>query len=150
MAEILRAGIDYIGITTPFYCNDGKGNFILHKRSENTRDEKGRWDFGAGQLQFGEEVEAGLLRELKEEYGVSGEIQEQLPAHSILRIHNTQTHWLAIPFFVKVDIHKAHITEPNKFSEIGIFRLDNLPQPLHSGVQMSLAKYQAFFNKYRY
>jgi len=28
------SGIDYIGITTPFYCNDGKGNFLFHKRSQ--------------------------------------------------------------------------------------------------------------------
>ncbi len=67
MAERQRPGIDYIGITTPFYCNDGNGNFLMHKRSEQARDEKGKWDFGSGQLDLGEEVETGALREVREE-----------------------------------------------------------------------------------
>src|SRR5215213_2336602 len=98
MNESLRPGIDYIGITTPFYCNDGEGNFVLHKRSESARDEQGTWDFGSGQLGFGEQIQEGMLRELFEEYGVIGEIQEQVPAHSIIREQNGRTtHWVAIP-----------------------------------------------------
>ncbi|HEY4495194.1 MAG TPA: hypothetical protein VI998_04000 [Patescibacteria group bacterium] len=31
----MKLGIDYIGISTPFYCNDGQGCFLLHKRSKN-------------------------------------------------------------------------------------------------------------------
>ncbi len=60
----LKPGVDYIGVTTSFYCNDGKGNFLLHKRSKNTRDENGRWDPGGGQLEFGEKPEKGVLREV--------------------------------------------------------------------------------------
>ena len=85
MPEILRPGIDYIGITTPFYCNDGNGNFLVHKRSKHARDERGVWDFGGGQLDFGQQVDDSVLREVSEEWGVLGEIQEQLPAHSMLR-----------------------------------------------------------------
>lgn len=150
MSEKLRPGIDYIGITTPFYCNDGEGNFVLHRRSENARDEQGTWDFGAGQLEFGEEIEQSMLRELFEEYGVEGEIQEQVPAHTILRIHDgQQTHWVAIPFFVKVDTSKVKIMEPDKHSEIGVFSLDNLPSQLHSGVKHSMEKYKPYFDKYK-
>lgn len=145
-----KPGIDYIGIATPFYCNDGKGNFLFHKRSSNARDEKGRWDFGAGQLEFGEEVEKGVLREIYEEYGVKGKIQEQVPPHSILRVHEgRQTHWIAMPFFVEIDIRKAKIMEPHKVSEIGVFTLDNLPKPFHSGAAYSMKKYKKIFDKYR-
>ena len=147
---MLKAGSDYIGISTPFYCNDGKGNFLMHKRSENARDEQGRWDFGSGQLDFGEEAEKGVLREVKEEWGVDGEIQEQVPAHSIIRKHNgAETHWLAIPFFVKVDIDKAKIVETHKFTDKGIFTLDNLPEPLHTGIKITMKKYPHIFDKYR-
>lgn len=146
----IKPGIDFIGITTPFYCNDGQGNFLLHKRSENARDEKGRWDFGSGQLDMGEEIEVGVLRELQEEYGVIGNIQEQVPAHSIIRTENgITTHWLAIPFFIKVNINDAKIMELHKVTEIGIFRLDNLPKPLHTGVQITMRKYKELFERYQ-
>ena len=150
MAEKLRPGIDYIGVTTPFYCNDGNGNFLLHKRSEAARDEKGRWDFGSGQLDLGEEVESGVLREVKEEWGVEGVIQEQLPAHSLLRnSEGVETHWLAVPFFIKVDLDEAKIMEPYKFSEMGVFTLDHLPTPLHTGVQITMGRYPEIFDRYR-
>lgn len=146
----MKPGKDYIGITTPFYCNDGKGNFVLHKRSANARDEQGRWDFGSGQLDFGEEIEEGVLRELYEEYGVRGMIQEQLPTHSIIRVFNeVKTHWLAIPHFIQIDVTQAKIMEPHKVTAIGIFSLDNLPELLHTGVQTTMEKYKSYFAKYR-
>ncbi|OGB78549.1 hypothetical protein A2296_02025, partial [candidate division CPR3 bacterium RIFOXYB2_FULL_35_8] len=113
--KIQIPGIDYIGITTPFYCNDGKGNFLLHRRSKNCRDEQRRWDLGSGQLEFGLTPEQNVLKEVFEEYGCSGTIQSQLPPHSIFRKHQgVDTHWLAIPFFVQVDPQKVKISEPTK------------------------------------
>lgn len=150
MSSEIRPGIDYIGVTTPFYCNDGNGNFLVHKRSENARDEQGVWDFGGGLLSFGELVEESVLREVKEEWGVEGQIQEQLPAHSMIRtLGGILTHWIAIPFFVKVDISKASIKESHKFDEMRVVRLNDLPQPFHTGVKQTMNKYPKYFDKYR-
>lgn len=150
MNQNIKPGVDYIGITTPFYCNDGKGTFVIHKRSDNCRDEKGKWDFGGGQLDFGQELEESVLREIREEYGSDGTIQEQLPPHSVLREQNgIQTHWLAIPFFVQVNLKDVQNNEPEKISEIGFFTLDNLPTPLHSGVIKTMARYKEYFSKYK-
>ncbi len=145
----MKAGVDYVGISTPFYCNDGKGTFVLHKRSKNCRDEQGKWDNGSGQLNFGQTVEENVLREVKEEYCCRGKIQEQLPAHSILRSHNGKmTHWLVIPSFILVDPKKVKIGEPHKADKIGWFTLDKLPSPLHTGLQFTLGKYKKYFRKY--
>lgn len=141
--------MDYIGISTPFYCNDGKGNFLLHKRSKNCRDEQGRWDPGSGQLEHGATVEENVLREVMEEYGCRGEIQERLPAHDIFReLDGKKTHWLAVPFFVKVNRADVRISEPDKMDEIGWFRIDNLPSPLHTGFSFTLERYKDYFHKY--
>jgi 8-oxo-dGTP diphosphatase len=149
MTKNLKPGIDFIGISTPFYCNDGKGNFVLHKRSKKARDEQGRWDFGGGKLDFGEQPQEGVLREVREEWGVKGKIQEQLEAHSIFRIQNgIKTHWLIIPFFIKVNLKKVKIMEPTKFSEMGVFTLTKLPRPLHSGVRYTMKHYPKAFKKY--
>ena len=146
----METGIDYIGICVPFYCNDGNGNFLLHRRSNVCRDEVGNWDCGSGQLEFGEDPKRAVLREVREEYGVEGEIQEQLPAHSIIRENNgVKTHWLAIPFFVKVDITKARMMEPERATDIGVFTLNNLPKPLHTGLQKTMSMYPEYFKKYK-
>lgn len=122
----------------------------MHKRSKNTRDEQGAWDFGSGQLDFGQEIEESVLRELKEEYGCQGEIQEQLPTHSILREHEgKKTHWLAIPFFIKVSLTDIKNNEPDKIDEIDFFTLDRLPKPLHTGVAKTMKSYKEYFDKYR-
>ena len=144
----MKAGVDYTAVAVAFFCNDDKGNFILQKRSENCRDERGCWDGGGGQLEFGEELGEAALRELKEEYGISGEIQEQLPSYAIAREQDGKTHWIAVPFFIKADIEKARIMEPKKVTEIGIFRLDNLPRPLHSCLQKELKDYKEYFDRY--
>lgn len=145
----MKPGTDYIGVSTPFYCNDGKGRFVLHKRSKNCRDEQGKWDTGSGQLDFGQTIEENVLREVKEEYGCKGKIQEQLPAHSILRKHDGKmTHWLVIPSFILVDPKKVKIGERHKADKIGWFTLDKLPSPLHTGFQFTLKKYKRYFEKY--
>ncbi len=145
----MEVGRDYIGVTVCFMCNDGKGNFLLHKRSNAARDERGRWDFGGGKLEMGEELEGAVLREVKEEYGVDGEIQEELPAFSIIREEDgRRTQWIAIPFFVKVDVSKARIMEPEKVTEMGIFRLDKMPSPMHSAWPRAMAMYKRHFERY--
>lgn len=145
----LKPGVDYTGVSISFYCHSNDGLFVLHKRSDKCRDEIGAWDFGGGKLEFGEDPIEGVLREVLEEYGVVGEIVEQLPAHSIVRDHlGAKTHWLTIPFLIKVDISKIVNADPEKIAEIEFFGLDNLPQPLHQGAQATLRKFEKHFERY--
>ncbi len=145
----LKPGIDYVGITTSFYCNDGKGNFLLHKRSKNCRDEQGNWDPGGGKLDHGIGIEETVLKEVQEEYGVKGKIQEQLPAHDIFRVQNRiKTHWVCIPFFILVNRNDVKNNEPHKIDQIDWFKLDNLPTPLHTGFAHTFEKYKSYFKKY--
>lgn len=145
---MFQSGIDYIGVSVAFFCHDDR-NFLLHKRSDNCRDEKGRWDFGGGQVNFGEKLDDAVLREVREEYGTDASIEKQLPAHSLLRKENGKnSHWLIITFLVKVDHSKVKNNDPEKITEIGWFKLDNLPRPLHSGARYTLDHYQEFFKDF--
>ena len=146
---IIQIGTDYIGITTPFYCHDGRGNFLLHRRSKNCRDERGRWDPGSGKLEFGINPEENVLKEVIEEYGCGGVIDGTLPPHGIFRTQNgVRTHWLAVPFFVKIRRNDAKLNESHKMLEIGWFQLKKLPKPHHTGFSFTLKKFRKYFNKY--
>ena len=146
MSNSLLPGVDYVGVTTPFYCHDDKGHLLLAQRSSGARDEHGAWDPGSGQLELGSTIEENILREVKEEYGCDGTIQKTLPAHSILRtMDGKQTHWLAIPAFVLVDRSQVKLMEPEKFTQLGWFTLDNLPQPLHEGFAYSFKLFNTEF-----
>jgi 8-oxo-dGTP diphosphatase len=130
----MKKGVDYIGVTCVFYCHDGKGKFLLHKRSEKCKDEQGRWDCGGGGLEFGEEFVDGARREIKEEYCVDPKELKFICVTNVLRKNreNQPTHWVALLFTAKVDPDKVKIGDPEKMTELGWFKLGEFPQPQHS------------------
>jgi 8-oxo-dGTP diphosphatase len=145
----MKPGKDYIGVSVAFFCHDGQGNFLFHQRSQNCRDEQGTWDCGGGKLEFGETLEEGLMRELKEEYGCSGTIDETLPINSYIRSDGEdKRHWVIIPYIVKVNPEEAGLNEPESMDAIGWYRLDALPEPLHSGMKMDVEMYKEYLKKY--
>ena len=58
-------GVDFIGVSVVYFCHDAKGNFVMHKRSSQARDEHGRWDIGAGAMELQDTVEETLKKEIK-------------------------------------------------------------------------------------
>ncbi len=139
----MKKGIDFTGIGICWFCHDGKGNFVMQKRGKKCRDEQGKWDTGGGALEFGEETEERLALEIKEELGAEILEVEFLGFRNVLRENNGQkTHWLALDFKVLVNPRKVFNGEPHKFSEIGWFTLDDLPQPLHSQLPKFFEKYK--------
>ncbi|MFH0890898.1 MAG: NUDIX domain-containing protein [Candidatus Liptonbacteria bacterium] len=135
-------GKDFVGVCVVYFCHDGKGNFAMHKRSPNTRDEQGRWDVGGGGVELHETVEECLGKEVKEEWGANIVSYEFLGFRDVHRNKDgNPTHWIALDFKVLVDPTQIRNGEPHKFDEIGWFRLDNLPSPRHSQLDYALQKY---------
>ena len=144
----LARGVDYIGVNCVFFCHDGKGNFLLGKRSQKCRDEQGRWDFGAGAIEFGETFEEAVRREVKEEYGVDPIRIEYVGTRDAIRNHEGRTtHWIVNLHSVLVDPEQAIIGDPEKIDEIGLFSLDNLPEPLHSYAHDGIEMIRDYFKK---
>jgi 8-oxo-dGTP pyrophosphatase MutT (NUDIX family) len=131
--KFMKKGVDYTGITIVYFCHDGHGNYLFSKRGKNCRDEQGTWDQGGGGLEFGDTVENTLRKEIKEEYCTDVLNYEFLGYLDVHRENEgVKTHWLALDFKVLVDRDKVKNGEPHKFDEIGWFKLNNLPTPLHS------------------
>jgi 8-oxo-dGTP pyrophosphatase MutT (NUDIX family) len=139
----MKKGVDYIGLTVCFYCHDGAGNYLFHKRSDQCRDEVGCWDTGGGSVHVGETIEEALHREVQEEYGVAVLHFEELGHSDILREQNgVMAHWHGFRFKVLVDREQVVNNEPHKHTELGWFTLDNLPTPLHSQIPKELEWYK--------
>ena len=139
----MQKGFDYIGVSVSYVCHDGKGNFLMNKRGKNCRDEHGKWDFGGGGLEMGEKIEDCLKKEIKEEFGTEIIKYDFLGYLEMFRkMNNVNTQWLSLEFQVLVDPRKVINGEPHKFDEIGWFRLDALPEPLHPAVSMILEKFK--------
>ncbi len=126
-------GIHYIGVSVTFFCHDGKGKYLLHKRSENCRDEIGRWDPGGGSMEHGESFEKAVRREVLEEYSTEIENLKYVGLFNVLRKNKgIKTHWITIVFKAKVNPKEVKIGEPEKMDELGWFEEGKWPSPLHS------------------
>ena len=141
----LKRGVEFIGVTCSFVCHDGNGKVLMHKRSQNCRDEQGRWDNGGGAHEFGDDIEQTIKREIKEEYGAEAfnlKFIKVYDAHRQLD-DGTPTHWLAVLYAAEVNPSQVKNNEPHKIDEIGWFTLSNLPKPLHSQAKHTLQSVHA-------
>lgn len=139
----MKKGEDYTGVTVVFFCHDGNGEYLLARRGLACRDEQGRWEPGAGGLEFGERVEDTLVREIREEYGTEVLAYEFMGYRDMHRTHEGKpTHWIALDYRVLVDRAQAHNAEPHKLDEVGWFPLTAFPEPLHSQFPYFLEKYR--------
>ncbi len=52
----MKKGIDYIGVAVGAMIKNDRGEFFLSKRSQNTKNERGCWEFPGGGVEFGEKL----------------------------------------------------------------------------------------------
>ncbi len=139
----MKKGTECIGVAVVYFCHDGKGNVLLAKRSQNSRDEIGKWDIGGGAVEFSQDVEDVVRKEIQEEYSTDVRALEFLGFRDVHRTHDdVSTHWIALDFKVLVDRAKVKIGEPHKFDDLAWFTLGTLPSPVHSQLPTFLRKYK--------
>lgn len=138
----MRNESQHIGIAIVFFCHDECGNVILAQRGRGARDEHGKWDIGAGSLEFGDSVEVRLRQEIREEYCTEVISFDFLGFRDVHRVNKgLQTHWIALDFKVFVDAAPVKNGEPHKFDAVNWFAINNLPSPLHSQLPFFFEKY---------
>ena len=151
LAEMLQEhkGISYVGITTCFICHDGAGRVFMAKRSNEARDEQGKWDIGGGGLDVGLSASDNVIKEVQEEYAATPQSVDFLGYRDAFRTlpSGQDTHWLALDFLVKVDPNEMRINEPHKFDDSGWFTLGAMPVPVHSQLSYVLDKYKDELHK---
>lgn len=84
-------------------------------------------------MEFGEDFETTVRREVREEYCVDPISVKQVGMINVLRDNNgTPTHWIALVHAVEIPPEGVLIGEPEKIDEIGWFTPETFPEPLHS------------------
>lgn len=81
---------------------------------------KDRWTLPGGFIQFGEDPADGLRREIREELGVSAEIDQLLAVRSKLGEH-TLLHWIL--FFYRVTLFGEIKPNPDEIADTRFFEL---------------------------
>jgi 8-oxo-dGTP pyrophosphatase MutT (NUDIX family) len=132
----MKAGIDYTGVAVVAWQYDENDDVLLHVRGPNCRDEKGRWDIFGGRLELGESVEACLIREMLEEFGVRPLKTERLGYRDVHRLddNGNKTHWLALDFKVLIDSELVLVTEHDKILTPTWFKRDKIPLNLSTAL----------------
>ena len=137
---------DRIRTGVVFFCHDGKGKYLLSKRSQHCRDEQGMWDPGGGGVEFGERLEEAVVREIAEEFGAVPKEIEFMGYRDVLRVQNgKQTHWVSHDFRVLVDPSEVVNGEPHKCDAlrwVTLEELDAFPEPLHSQFPIFLKQHR--------
>lgn len=119
----MKKGVDYIGVGVGAIIINPKKQVFLAQRGPGARNERGLWEFPGGSVEFGETLQAALLREIREEYDFSIEVVELLDVYDHL-IPDEKQHWVSPSYVCSIKLGKPRITEPNKCSAIGWFSLD--------------------------
>jgi len=139
----MKRGIDYTGVNVAFYIHDGEGNYLFHRRAMGSRDAHGTWSCGAGGVHFNEPILDALNREIEEEFNTKSLETEFLGWGEAFREHEGKSmHWIVFRYRILVDREKVVNNEPEKHEELGWFKIDNLPEPLHPIVALEVEEYK--------
>lgn len=137
----LEKGKDYIGVGVGALIAEG-GRVLLLQRL--TPPEAGRWGIQGGAVEFGETVEAALVREVREELSVEVEIVAPLGVTDHI-LPDEGAHWVSPVFLVRVAVGTPRNAEPAKHGELRWFPLDAPPADLTLTARNALRLLRAYW-----
>jgi 8-oxo-dGTP diphosphatase len=122
----MKKGIDYIGVGAGAIIFNKDGALFLAKRGKESRNEKHKWEFPGGSVEFGETLENALMREVREEFGFVIEVVQLLDVVNHI-LPGEKQHWVSPTYLCRYRNGKPRIREPHKCEDIGWFTLDAIP-----------------------
>lgn len=113
----MKKGVDFIGVGVCAIVINEEGKILAARRGPKARNERGKWEFPGGSIEFGDTLRQSIVREMIEELGVEIETGDQLPAIDHL-LPDEKQHWVANAFISKITKGTPQILEPEKCVEI--------------------------------
>ena len=135
-------GVDYIGVGSGAMIFNSEGKVFMSQRGPKCRNEKGKWDFPGGSVDFGEKCEEAIIREIKEEHDMDIEVVELLEVVNHI-IPEEGQHWVSPSFIAKHVSGEAKIMEPEKCTGLRWTDISEVdPEMLTSTSKSNLLKYR--------
>ena len=117
------------------FIRDAEGRLLLVQRRREP--EAGHWGLPGGKVDFGETVEAAVLREIEEELGVALRLDGLLCLVDQID-RAAGSHWVAPVYRAVIAAGDPVNREPAALAATGWFTLDALPQPLTLATRVAL------------
>jgi 8-oxo-dGTP diphosphatase len=149
MTEI-QIGKDVIGVGMGALIFNQDGKLLLTKRGPQAKNERGKWEIPGGSLEFGETLEQGLKREIREELGIEIQVGEMLQLCDHI-IPEEGQHWVSPTYICQIVSGVPTIMEPEKCDQIGWFWLEetnNLPLSIVTAEDIRILKEKQQAGKY--
>lgn len=122
---MMKPGNDYVGVAVGAVILDETGKYLIAKRGAKAKNERGKWEFVGGQIEYMEEMEAAIKREVKEELNIEVEIIGKLGTFNHLLPEEGQ-HWVSTTFVTKFIGGELKIMEPEKCTGLKWVEFDDL------------------------
>ncbi|MCC7207177.1 MAG: NUDIX domain-containing protein [Anaerolineae bacterium] len=142
----MRRGVDYIGVGVGAIIVDDEGRVFLARRGPRAGNERGLWEFPGGAVEFGETLRDALVREIREEYGITIAVEDMLTVTDHILPDEGQ-HWVSPSYVCRIVSGTPVIIEPDKCAEIGWFRLDAMPDRLTKVTAHDLTLYREYVQR---
>jgi len=103
-----------IGVSQKAIIFNKENKILAIHRTETAPSNPNKWDFPGGILDFGENAEKGIEREIKEEAGI--EVKELKPFDVVSRTNEEGDFWVTIAYTAKAISDKVILSfEHNEF-----------------------------------
>ena len=122
-----KPGIDFVGVGVGVMVRNHKGEFLLGLRTENARNEPGKWTFPGGGIEFGERLFDCAKREAREEAGIDVEPVRIVKVIDHI-IPDEKQHWVNPIVEARLVSGEPKIVEPHKIGGWKWFSLENMPE----------------------
>lgn len=116
-------GKDVIGIGVGALIFNEEGKLLLSLRGKKAKNEVGKWEIPGGSVEFGETIEEGIKREVKEELDVEIEVKEMLQLCDHI-IPDENQHWVSPTYICELKSGTPQIMEPEKCEKLGWFSIE--------------------------
>ena len=115
---------------------DGKVLLLLRQKEP----EAGAWSLPGGRVEFMERLEDAVVRELREELGITVEVESLVcVTNHIVPDENENAHWVSPAYRVRLISGVPQNLEPAKTAAVEWFPLSNLPENLSISARSALA-----------
>lgn len=134
----MNIGSDCIGVGVGALIFNNEGKLLLSLRGPLAKNERGKWEIPGGAIEFGETLEEGLKREMKEEIGVEIEVIKMLQVADHILPEEGQ-HWVSPTYLCKIVKGTPEIKEPGKCDRLDWFSIEEAAKlPLSKVTQQDI------------